>query len=179
MSANGFWSRYARPQCQRYQQYLCKVPSLDLSLDVSRMWFDDAFLERMAPPMERAYDAMEDIEKGAIANPDEHRMVGHYWLRAPERAPSVQVKNEIRSALAAVKGFTAKVHSGRIRPPAAERFTQVLCIGIGGSALGPMFVADALGQPGLDSMQMHFIDNTDPEGIERTLAALGSRLAET
>ena len=28
-----------------------------------------------------------DLEKGAIANPDENRMVGHYWLRAPERAP--------------------------------------------------------------------------------------------
>ena len=27
------------------------------------------------------------LEKGAIANADEKRMVGHYWLRAPELAP--------------------------------------------------------------------------------------------
>ena len=33
----------------------------------------------------------------------------------------------------------------QIKPPApAERFTQILSVGIGGSALGPQFVAEAL-----------------------------------
>lgn len=32
----------------------------------------------------------------------------------------------------------------QIRPPQSERFTQILSIGIGGSALGPQFVAEAL-----------------------------------
>ena len=32
----------------------------------------------------------------------------------------------------------------QIRPPQKERFTQILSIGIGGSALGPQFVAEAL-----------------------------------
>jgi glucose-6-phosphate isomerase len=54
-----------------------------------------------------------------------------------------------------------------------------LCIGIGGSALGPMFVADALGDPTADRMRVDFIDNTDPDGIDRTLRRLGGRLAET
>ena len=32
---------------------------------------------------------MDALEKGAIANPDEDRMVGHYWLRAaPHMAPT-------------------------------------------------------------------------------------------
>ncbi len=31
----------------RYQQCCCRVPSLDLTLDVSRARFDDGFLERM------------------------------------------------------------------------------------------------------------------------------------
>ena len=30
---------------QRYQKYLCRVQSLGLTLDASRMRFDDAFLE--------------------------------------------------------------------------------------------------------------------------------------
>jgi glucose-6-phosphate isomerase len=55
----------------------------------------------------------------------------------------------------------------------------VLCLGIGGSALGPMFVADALGTPGGDRMKVHFIDNTDPDGIARALAGLAGRLGET
>lgn len=36
-------------------------------------------------------------------------------------------------------GLTADVHSGSIRPPKSPRVTRVLVIGIGGSALGPMF----------------------------------------
>ena len=42
-----------------------------------------------------------------------------------------------------------------------------------------MFVADALGEPHDAAMDIAFIDNTDPDGIARTLAAIGDRLAET
>ena len=33
---------------QRYQRYLCRVPAIGLTLDVSRMGFDDGFLDRMS-----------------------------------------------------------------------------------------------------------------------------------
>jgi glucose-6-phosphate isomerase len=55
----------------------------------------------------------------------------------------------------------------------------VLSIGIGGSALGPMLVADALGHPSHDRMRVHFFDNTDPDGIERTLAGIEGKLERT
>ena len=164
---------------KRYQKYLCRVPSVDLTLDISRMKFDDGYLERMGPAMQRAYQAMDALEKGAIANPDEHRMVGHYWLRAPQLAPTPEIAAEIRQTPQAVKAFAADVHSGKVRPTAAAKFTQVLSIGIGGSALGPEFVADALGSPATDPMKMHFIDNTDPDGMARTLTALEGKLGET
>ena len=87
---------------KRYQQYLSQVPALGLALDVSRMRFEDGFLDQMTPALQRAFDAMDALERGAIANPDENRMVGHYWLRAPEleqvlcaglaRFPSVSVR---------------------------------------------------------------------------------------
>jgi len=64
------------------------------------------------------------------------------------------------------------VYAGEIKPPSSPRFTQVLAIGIGGSALGPMFVGDAVGNPTADRMNIHFIDNTDPDGIARTLQTL-------
>ena len=44
---------------------------------------------------------------------------------------------------------------------------------------GPMFVADALGEPSSDRMKMHFIDNTDPDGIARMLETLKGLLPET
>src|ERR671934_2706925 len=144
---------------QRYQQHLCQVPALGLTLDVSRMRFEDGFLDRMAAPMQRAFEAMDALERGAIANPDENRRVGHYWLRAPELAPSPEIAREIHKAVADVKAFAAAVHDGTIRTPTGTRFARVLSIGIGGSALGPMFVADALGNPGGDRMAIGFIDN--------------------
>src|SRR4029450_6770793 len=122
---------------QRYQRYLSGVPAIGLTMDVSRMRFDDTFLERMRPQVQAAFKAMDDLEKGAIANPDEKRMVGHYWLRNPELAPTPAIAAEVRKTGEDVKPFAAKIHSAAIKPPSAARFTRVLSIGIGGSALGP------------------------------------------
>src|SRR6202790_1740359 len=163
----------------RYRQYLCRVDSLNLTLDISRMHFNDSFLASMEVAMQHAFADMDALEAGAIANPDENRMVGHYWLRAPQLAPTKEIAREIEDAVKSVKKFAADVHAEKIKPPSAPRFTQVLSIGIGGSALGPMFVSDALGDPRTDGVKMHFIDNTDPEGIERTLETLKGRLGET
>ena len=164
---------------QRHRQYLSGVPALGLTLEVSRMRFEEAWLERMAPAMGRAFEAMDALERGAIANPDEKRMVGHYWLRAPQLAPTPEIAGEIRKTVADIKSFAAQVHSGSLRPQAAPRFTRVLSIGIGGSALGPMFVADALGDPATDRLAIDFFDNTDPDGIARTLRRLKGALGET
>jgi glucose-6-phosphate isomerase len=164
---------------KRYRQNLSHIPALGLTLDASRMRFDDKFLQGMAPAMQRAFDAMDALERGSIANPDEKRMVGHYWLRAPDLAPSPEIAAEIRKTVADIKKFAADVHAGSIRPPTVSRFSRVLAIGIGGSALGPMFVADALGTPVGDRMRVDFVDNTDPEGIARTLQRLTGQLGET
>ena len=164
---------------KRYQRHLCRVGSVGLTLDVSRMRFDDGFFGTMAQAIGRAYEEMDALEKGAIANPDEDRMVGHYWLRAPELAPTPEIAAEIRETVSAIKAFAAGVHAGQIKPISTARFTRVLSIGIGGSALGPEFVADALGDPASDKMAVHFLDNTDPDGIARELARIGAALAET
>jgi glucose-6-phosphate isomerase len=164
---------------QRHRQHLCRVPAIGLTLDVSRMRFDDAFLERMAPAMQRAFAEMDALEQGAMANPDEKRMVGHYWLRSPPLAPKPEIATEIRKTITELKSFAADVHSGAVHPPKAPRFTQMLVIGIGGSALGPMFVGDALGNPATDRLRVYFVDNTDPDGIARTLQTLAGQLGET
>src|SRR5688572_26946230 len=164
---------------KRYRELLCSVPSLELTLDPSRMRIAPGFLDETARDMDRAHASMEALEKGAIANPDEKRMVGHYWLRDPARAPSPEIRAQIERALEQIRSFAAGVHEGGIRPPKAQRFTQVLNIGIGGSALGPLFVADALGDARRDRMRVHFIDNTDPDGIDRILSGLTGKLPET
>ena len=164
---------------KRFQQYHCAIDAIGLKLDVSRVKFGDDFLESMAPAMSRAYEAMDALEKGAIANPDENRMVGHYWLRDAGLAPTDPLRSEITETLEAIKAFAAGVHSGAIKPPTAPRFTHLLSIGIGGSALGPEFVADALTQPGQDKLVPYFLDNTDPDGFERVFKSLEGSLGST
>lgn len=162
----------------RYLNYLITVESLDISIDPSRMKFDDSLFEDLAPRIDLAFDQMNELEKGAISNPDENRMVGHYWLRDPDTAPQPALREAIVSTLRDVEKFVKEVHAGSISAPDGSRFEHVLIVGIGGSALGPQFIADALGGPD-DKMTPWFIDNTDPDGIARTLAHLGERLGKT
>jgi glucose-6-phosphate isomerase len=162
----------------RYKSHLCVVNSVELSLDISRMNFPADFFERMSTAMARALDAMAELEQGAIANPDEQRMVGHYWLRAPELAPSAEIRSAIEQARRAVDEFAARVHAGTLKPERAERFETLLVVGIGGSALGPQLAADALGGAA-DRMRVFFLDNTDPDGFDRVYAFLGEQLEKT
>jgi glucose-6-phosphate isomerase len=163
---------------QRYKDWLYYHEGLGFYLDVSRMGFDEAFITRMQPRFARAFADMAALEAGAIANPDENRMVGHYWLRDPDLAPTQELRQDILDTLVNIERFASQVRTGGIYPPGQERFTDILSIGIGGSALGPQFVAQALG-PDFPPLDIHFIDNTDPDGIDRILARLEDRLPTT
>ncbi|MEM0969652.1 MAG: glucose-6-phosphate isomerase, partial [Verrucomicrobiota bacterium] len=70
------------------------------------------------------------------------------------------------------KEFAAQIHSGSIKPERAERFENLLLVGIGGSALGPQLLEDALTTPEAP-LRSYFFDNPDPDGIDRILTELG------
>src|SRR5262245_50455288 len=158
MSSSSLW--------QRFQQYFLYYRDLGFSLDISRMKFPDDFFEKMQPKIDKAFAGMQALETGAIANPIENRMVGHYWLRNTALAPSPKIRTEIEETIKRIKTFAADIHSGRIAAENGKPFKHVLLIGIGGSALGPQFVSDALGSR-RDPMDIFFFDNTDPDGFDR------------
>jgi glucose-6-phosphate isomerase len=162
---------------QRFQKYFLRYNDIGFTIDISRMRFADDFLQSMGARAQRAFSEMRQLEAGAIANPDEHRMVGHYWLRDPGLAPSASLRNDIEETNARIKKFAAEIHAGEIAP-ATGKFRHLLIIGIGGSALGPQFVADALGNAG-DPMDAFFFDNTDPDGFDRVWGKLKDALEET
>ena len=165
-----------------------RYADLDFSIDISRMKFPADFFEKMEPRIEKAFAAMRELESGAIANPDEKRMVGHYWLRNPALAPNAELRAEIEQTNRRIKQFAADVHAGKIATENGKRFEHVLLIGIGGSALGPELVADALGSAH-DPMDIYFFDNTDPDGFDRVfdkidppkdgLAVANNRVSQT
>jgi glucose-6-phosphate isomerase len=163
---------------QRYQDWLYHHSGLGLYVDISRMRFDDALVARLQPKFVKAFADLVALEAGAIANPDEQRMVGHYWLRNPSLAPTSAIATEITTTIDLITAFARDIHSGTIHPPQGGKFTDLITIGIGGSALGPQFVAEALA-PEPPPLNIHFIDNSDPAGIDRVLSRLKTRLNTT
>ena len=164
-------------QWERYKEYLNFNPEIGLMVDISRMMFPDDYFDRMNAPIQKAFQEMEALESGTIANPDENRMVGHYWLRAPELAPQ-EITRDIEKTLQAIKDFSRKIHAGKIKSQKGKRFSRMLIIGIGGSALGPQFVSSAL-TTSKDRVRPYFFDNTDPDGFDRVLREIKGLLSET
>ena len=163
---------------QRFQQYFLRYNDLGFTLDISRMGFPDTFLSEMEPAAQKAYAAMKDLESGGMANPDEQRMVGHYWLRNPALAPTKELADTIQTTLDDTLQFADDVKAGKITAPNGKRFTRVVIVGIGGSALGPQLIADALTVPN-PPLAIDFFDNTDPEGMDRIAERIGDEWATT
>src|ERR1700736_5311784 len=158
MASSSLWNRF--------QRHFLRYDDLGFSIDISRMKFPDDFFTGTGQKIDKAFAAMRDLEAGGIANPDEKRMAGHYWLRKPALAPNAELRTEIENTNARIKKFAADVHGGKIKNERGEKFQHVLSIGIGGSALGPEFIAEALGTS-RDPMDIYFFDNTDPDGFDR------------
>jgi glucose-6-phosphate isomerase len=160
-----------------FQKYFVRYPQLGFSIDISRMTFEDELFEVMAPSIQKAFADMKALEAGAVANPDEGRMVGHYWLRNSALAPA-ELRAEIDDTLEATLKFAADVHSGAVLAANGQKFTRVLVVGIGGSALGPQLVAQAI-TPANPPLYISFFDNTDPDGMDRVVEQMGAELATT
>src|SRR5947199_10312519 len=97
---------------QRFQQYFLRHDDLGFSIDISRMKFPDDFFDKMRPRIDKAFAAMRDLEAGGIANTDEKRMVGHYWLRQPSLDQNAELRAETEKTHAQLQHFAAEVHSG-------------------------------------------------------------------
>jgi glucose-6-phosphate isomerase len=155
---------------QSYNQSLVRYPQYGFTLDLSLMDIAPELVESLQPKIAKAFTDMEALEAGKIVNPDEGRMVGHYWLRNASLAPSEEIRRSITEPLENLKRFAEKIHTGTITPPGGGNFKQVLLIGIGGSALGPQLVSEAIGQHA--KLALHFFDNTDPAGMDTVIARL-------
>src|SRR5207245_10243172 len=116
-----------------------RYDDLDFYIDISRMQIPDDFFAKMQPKIDKAFAAMRELEAGAIANPDEKRMVGHYWLRNPALAPNAELRADIEETNKQIKQFAADVHSGKTVAANGEWVAHILLTEIVGAALGTQF----------------------------------------
>ena len=178
MSFPDFSANDPQVQWQRFCELLWFHDDLGMWLDISRMHVNAGDLDGLAPRFDEVFQAMAALEAGSIANADEQRQVGHYWLRQPQLAPDPSARAHIASEVDQIDAFGKEVLNGSITAPNGKAFTDVLWIGIGGSGLGPLLMIRALQEQGV-GLPFHFIDNIDPNGISRVLAGLADVLPTT
>ncbi|UWG97120.1 glucose-6-phosphate isomerase [Dehalobacter sp. DCM] len=161
-----------------FQEYLYSNNELNLQIDISRVNLPENYLEEMKSRIQRVFLQIREMERGGIANQDEQRMVGHYWLSDPDISPTAEIGNQIKLTLDRIKDFTRKVHQGVISGQTGRTFRNILVVGIGGSSLGTRFVSDALRETG-QPCKLYFIDNTDPDAMDRIFDELRGKMDET
>jgi glucose-6-phosphate isomerase len=147
---------------------------LGLTLDLSRAGLRDGYTSAFTAACEDALGAMTALEAGALANADEGRAVGHYWLRTPELAPTARIRDAIGAAVGAVESFAQSVHDGSVRGRGGP-FEHVIHVGIGGSALGPQLLCEAMA-PTDERLTIHILDNSDPDTVTSLMQRLGGAL---
>ncbi len=101
--------------------------------------------------------------EGGIVNPSEGRAASHMAERGIGPADLV--------ATAAASAQAVAATAAQLR---ADGVRDVIHIGIGGSALGPALLIDALGRDG-DGPRIHVVANIDGEALARALAACDPR----
>lgn len=102
---------------------------------------------------------------GKRVNQTEKRAAWHTALRAGHAAP-----RDVRRTLNAMREFSGALRAGSIRGATGKLVTDVVSLGIGGSALGPALAVDACA-PGTTSPRVHFV-TTPGEPMTQLLATL-------
>jgi len=117
--------------------------------------------------------AIDDMFTGQKINLTERRAVLHVALRNRDNAPiyveGKDVMPDINRVLDKMKEFSESVISGNWKGYTGKRITDIINIGIGGSALGPLMVTEALRPYKVPHLNVHFVSNVDGTHISETL----------
>tara|TARA_Y100001968_G_scaffold321506_1_gene356027 strand:- start:24691 stop:26292 length:1602 start_codon:yes stop_codon:yes gene_type:complete len=178
MPLSEFSSSDSKSQWDRFCDLLWYNENLGIWLDISRMNINTNDLQKLNPSIEKALVSMQELERGSIANKDEGRQVGHYWLRNPTLAPNETVMKDISNQILDIENFGREVLDSKIKNNNDNKFTDVLWIGIGGSGLGPLLIVESL-QDHAKGLDFHFLDNIDTDGISKKLKSIGNRILTT
>ncbi|MDR0480965.1 MAG: glucose-6-phosphate isomerase, partial [Gallionellaceae bacterium] len=118
---------------------------------------------------------------GEKINASEHRAVLHTALRAPREAvievDGHNVVPDVHRVLAHMRRFTEAVRGGAFRGHTGKPLRDIINIGIGGSALGPLMACEALKHYGHAEMRAHFVSNVDATDMVETLKKIDPETA--
>ena len=145
-----------------YSKNLITEESLALLLKLARQSKLDEWITRMF--------------NGEKINASEQRAVLHTALRAPRDSSLTvdgkDVMPDVHRVLDHMRRFSEAVRDGSLCGYTGKPFRDVVNIGIGGSALGPLMVCSALKPYGGAQLNVHFVSNVDATDLAETLKHL-------
>jgi len=141
-----------------------------LHADVSRQKLDEAVLAELAAWADASgFEARrDDLFAGRIANPTEGRPALHTALRGV--GGDAAVASAVAAQRARMTALANRLREGALPGFRGMPITALVCLGIGGSDLGPRLVCDALRGPG--DFDVRFVANVDPDDLDRELDGL-------
>lgn len=130
----------------------------------------------------RLDDARSLLFSGAIVNPTEDRPALHMALRGV--GGNADVATQVAGERERIRQMARRLRDADLPGFSSRPLQHLVCIGIGGSDLGPRLVCDALapppapdheaGKPG--GLDVRFVANVDPSDLHLALADLDPRL---
>jgi glucose-6-phosphate isomerase len=141
-----------------------------LYADLARQRIDDAVLDALHDwAAARGFDrARADLFAGRVVNPTEGRPALHAALRGVGGDPAQA--EAIAAARATLREVAQRLRGGRWPGAGGSPATALVCLGIGGSDLGPRLVCDALAPA--RGFAVRFVANVDPADLDRELVGL-------
>jgi len=147
-----------------------------------RIHFDYSRQQVTGETMELLFDLADAVgfterraamRAGAKINSTENRAVLHHVLRMPKGYSYASNPNgqailaEVHAMRDKIEDFSEQVRCGEYEGLTGKPFKNVLCIGIGGSHLGPEFVYEALkadpdAEKAAEGRTLRFLANVDP-----------------
>lgn len=119
---------------------------------------------------------------GHIINTTERRPALHTALRAPRSASIIlgdgsDAVASVHEVLDRIEAFAEDFRAGKARGATGKRLKNIIAVGIGGSYLGPEFLAEALrteeeGSSKGKGFTLRFLSNVDPVDVARCTADL-------
>jgi len=144
------------------------LPCNDIFFDFSKQLLSAAGLDALVALAHEAgvQEQFAGMLSGAELNNTEHRSVGHMLMRSQENSPmAVAAQEQTERAIELAEAIRA----GRIVGSKGHVFTAIVNIGIGGSDLGNVVIADAL-EAWHTGPDCYFISSIDPTQLDLVLA---------
>lgn len=147
----------------------------DMLLDLSRQRIEAETLELLLDLAREAQveNWRDRMLRGEHINITEDRAVLHTALRLPADAAltvdGVDIVAQVQRELDRMAEIIAAIRDGTWRGITEKPFRHVVCMGIGGSDLGPRMALEALNADRDTDIAIHCVSNVDGTDIARTL----------